>query len=42
VYVQEVLSGMRPAPPPLARQAAIIVAAVATLQVRGKPLERSA
>ena len=31
VYVQEVLSGMRPVPPPLARQAAQIAAAVALL-----------
>lgn len=34
LYVQEVLSGMRPAPPPLARQAALIVSAVAALRVR--------
>ncbi len=39
VYVQEVLSGMRPAPPPLARQAALIVAAVAALQTRQPLLE---
>ncbi len=43
IYVQEVLSGMRPAPPPLARQAALIVAAVAALQQRpAAPLERIA
>jgi anthranilate phosphoribosyltransferase len=42
VYVQEVLSGMRPAPPPLARQAALILAAVAALQARPAVLERSA
>jgi anthranilate phosphoribosyltransferase len=34
VYVQEVLSGMRPAPPPLARQAALILAAVGALRER--------
>jgi len=34
VYVQEVLSGMRPVPPPLVRQAAQITAAVAALQQR--------
>jgi len=34
VYVQEVISGSRPAPAPLARQAALIVAAVAVLQQR--------
>lgn len=32
MYVQEVISGMRPVPPPLARQAALIVAAVAALR----------
>jgi anthranilate phosphoribosyltransferase len=42
VYVQEVLSGMRPAPLPLARQAGLIIAAVATLQARHTALERSA
>ena len=42
VYVQEVLSGMRPAPPPLARQAALIIAAMAALQARLTSLERSA
>ncbi len=42
VYVQEVLSGMRPVPPPLARQAAQIVAAVAVLAARGTAQERSA
>jgi hypothetical protein len=41
VYVQEVLSGMRPAPPPLARQAAQIIAAVGVLQQRA-PLGRTA
>jgi anthranilate phosphoribosyltransferase len=34
VYVQEVLSGMCPAPAPLARQAAMVVAAAAALQDR--------
>ena len=34
VYVQEVLSGMRPAPAPLARQAALIIAATSALQSR--------
>lgn len=34
VYVQEVISGSRPAPAPLARQAGLIVAAVAALQER--------
>jgi anthranilate phosphoribosyltransferase len=42
VYVQEVTSGMRPAPPPLARQAALIVSAVAALQERQSALELSA
>ncbi len=42
VYVQEVLSGMRPAPAPLARQAGLITAAVATLQARRTTLELSA
>ena len=40
-YVQEVLSGMRPVPPPLAHQAAQIVAAVALLQQR-LPLAKTA
>ncbi|KPF47773.1 glycosyl transferase [beta proteobacterium AAP121] len=35
VYVQEVLSGSRPAPAPLARQVALLVGAVAALQARG-------
>ena len=39
VYVQEVLSGMRPVPPPLARQAAQIVAAVALLSRPAAALE---
>ena len=39
VYLQEVLSGMRPVPPPLARQAALIVDAVAALQARQPALE---
>ena len=39
VYVQEVLSGMRPLPTPLARQAAQIVAAVALLSRRSATLE---
>jgi hypothetical protein len=39
VYVQEVLSGMRPAPTPLARQAGLIVAAAAALQARHTALE---
>ena len=34
VYVQEVLSGTRPAPAPLVRQAALVLAAVAELQAR--------
>jgi anthranilate phosphoribosyltransferase len=42
VYVQEVLSGMRPAPTPLARQAGLIVAAVNALQARHTQLGRSA
>jgi anthranilate phosphoribosyltransferase len=42
VYVQEVLSGMRPAPAPLARQAGLIVAALAALQARHTALELSA
>lgn len=39
VYVQEVVSGTRPAPSPLARQAALIVDAVAALQARSPVLE---
>ncbi len=42
VYVQEVLSGMRPAPPPLVRQSALIVAATAALQDRQGAPELSA
>ncbi|MDE2146788.1 MAG: DNA-binding protein YbiB [Burkholderiales bacterium] len=42
VYVQEVLSGMRPAPPPLARQVALIVAAAAALARRRGARELSA
>ncbi len=42
VYVQEVLSGTRPAPPTLVRQAALVVAAVAALQQRRDALELSA
>jgi len=42
VYVQEVISGTRPAPAPLARQVALIVAAAAALQARHCGLERSA
>ena len=42
VYVQEVISGMRPVPPPLSRQAALIVAAVSALQERHTSLELSA
>jgi anthranilate phosphoribosyltransferase len=42
VYVQEVLSGMRPAPPPLARQAALIISAIAALQARPQRFELSA
>ncbi len=42
VYVQEVLSGMRPAPAPLARQAGLIIAAVAALRARPAALERLA
>ncbi len=41
VYVQEVLSGMRLAPAPLARQAGLIVAAVAALQARQTDLALS-
>jgi anthranilate phosphoribosyltransferase len=39
LYVQEVLSGTRPAPPPVARQAALIMAAVSAL--RSRPSTRS-
>ncbi len=42
VYLQEVLSGMRPAPAPLVRQAALVTAAVAVLQARSAALELSA
>jgi anthranilate phosphoribosyltransferase len=42
VYVQEVLSGMRPVPPPLARQAGLIIAAASALQARHTTLELSA
>ncbi len=42
VYVQEVLSGMRPAPAPLARQAGLVLAAAAALQARLAGLELSA
>jgi hypothetical protein len=42
VYVQEVLSGMRPVPAPLARQARMIVAALGVLQARQTALELSA
>jgi anthranilate phosphoribosyltransferase len=42
VYVQEVLSGMRPAPGPLTRQAAIVVTAAGMLQQRQAALELSA
>ena len=42
IYVQEVLSGMRPVPPPLARQAALIVAAVALLSRPAASLELTA
>ncbi len=42
VYVQEVLSGMRPAPPPVARQAALVLAAVSALRGRAPVLERRA
>ena len=43
VYVQEVLSGMRPVPPPLARQAAQIIASVEMLSQRqATTLEKSA
>lgn len=37
VYVQEALSGMRPLPAPVARQAALIMAAMAELERRGQP-----
>ncbi len=42
VYVQEVISGTRPAPAPLARQVALIVAAVAALQARSGERELTA
>jgi anthranilate phosphoribosyltransferase len=42
VYVQEVISGMRPAPTPLSRQASLVVAAIAALQARQAGLELSA
>jgi anthranilate phosphoribosyltransferase len=42
VYVQEVISGTRPAPAPLARQVALVVAAVAALQARAGGLELTA
>ena len=42
VYVQEVLSGMRPVPPPLARQAGQIIAAVAYLSRPATTLELTA
>lgn len=38
VYVQEVLSGMRPLPAPLARQVALIMAAIDELERRGHPM----
>jgi anthranilate phosphoribosyltransferase len=42
VFVQEAVSGMRPAPQPLARQAALIGAALGELARRVLPLEQSA
>ena len=42
VYVQEVLSGMRPAPAPLARQAALITGAWSALQQRHAAVELTA
>jgi len=42
VYVQEVLSGSRPAPAPLTRQIALVAATVAVLAARPVALERSA
>jgi hypothetical protein len=42
VYVQEILSGMRPAPGPLTRQAGLIIAAVTALQERQPPIPLSA
>jgi anthranilate phosphoribosyltransferase len=42
VYVQEILSGMRPAPGPLTRQASTIIAAVAALGARSGALPLSA
>lgn len=42
VYVQEVLSGSRPAPAPLARQVALIAATAGVLSARPQPRERSA
>ena len=42
IYVQEVLSGMRPMPPPLARQAAQILATLACLSRPSAALELTA
>lgn len=42
VFVQEVLSGMRPVPQPLARQAALIGSTLAELARRAQALERTA
>lgn len=41
LYIQSVASGARPAPPPLERQVALLLAAVAALR-QGGPLERRA
>jgi anthranilate phosphoribosyltransferase len=42
VYVQEILSGMRPAPGPLTRQASLVIAAVTALQERQPAIPLSA
>lgn len=42
LYVQEVLSGMRPVPPAVARQAALIVSATTALRSRAPVLEKRA
>lgn len=41
LYVQEVLSGMRPVPGPVARQAALIVSALTLLQARNTAVART-
>jgi anthranilate phosphoribosyltransferase len=42
VYVQEVLSGMRPLPAPLARQVALLTDALLELDLRAHPLAQTA